>query len=98
MSHGVPDYSPRMLMRFLRLGADYRWLSAPLNGGQEATVKRYATDIRRSAGVTVAEFDQAWAGRLQKASARTKLWAVLNVRPHDLGVRLLDDGGQEVIV
>lgn len=84
-------------MRFLRLGAEYRWLSAPLNTGQAATVKRFAIDIRRLAGVSVVEFDQAWCGRLKKAAARTKLWAALNVRPNDLGVRLLDDGGQAVI-
>ncbi|WP_139202564.1 hypothetical protein [Phyllobacterium sp. YR620] len=86
-----------MLKRFLHLGADYRWLSAPLNGGQDATVKRYKNDMRRAAGVSVAEFEDAWAGRLKTASPRKKLWAALNVRPNDLGVLLLDDGSQEVI-
>lgn len=97
MTKHVPDYSPRMLRRFLRLGGDYRWLSAPSNRGRDATVKRFAIDIRKAAGVTVAEFDLAWDGRLKSAPARTKLWAALNVRPNDLGVRLLDDGTQELI-
>lgn len=97
MIRSVPEYSPRMLKDFLRFGAEYRWLSAPVDRRHDATVARYKSDIRKAARVSELDFDLAWRGKLLNAVARLKLWAVLNVRPADLGVRLLDDGGQEVI-
>lgn len=93
----VPSYSPFMLKAFLRLGGQYRWLIVPKTAGREATVQRYCIDIRKAAKVSVEDFDLAWSGRLRVAAAREKLWAALGVVPSEQGVRLLDNGGQEVI-
>lgn len=97
MSRAVPEYSPRMLKAFLRLGGDYRWFSYPKRAGREATVERYKLDIRKTSRVSQSDFDLAWDGRLKAAEPRAKIWSALKIVPADYGVRLLDNGSQEVV-
>lgn len=85
-----PDYSPAMLRLFLRAGATHAAAQA-VEPAQAA--KRFRDETRRTARVTVAEFDFAWMGRLLRPEPRARLWAVLGHHPSDFGI-VLTHGGQ----
>ena len=53
--------------------------------------------MRRAARITATEIEFAWMGRLNRAEPRAKLWAALKIDVADFGVRLTDQGGQEVM-
>ncbi len=88
-----PDFSPAMLMLFLRARALHAM--APHRGAtrREGVLASFRNKTRRSAGLTFAEFDMAWMGRLNGAVPRARLWAVLGHFPADHGLVLTDDGG-----
>jgi len=88
-----PDYSPSMLRLFLRARA-LHW-AAQTHGParRAAAAKRFRNETRRTAKVTVAEFDFAWMGRLLRPEPRARLWAVLGHHPSDFGI-VLTHGGQ----
>lgn len=86
----TPEFSPSMLKLFLRARCLHQ-----VNSGIARDVKAAGRVIRNAAGVTSAAFDVAWAGRLNKAETRLKLWGALGVVPGDYRVILTDDGGQQ---
>lgn len=88
-----PDYSPAMLRLFLRARALHAAASTRTSRQRAVAAKRYRDDTRRLAGVTVAEFDFAWMGRLLRPEPRVRLWAVLGHHPADHGI-VLTHGGQ----
>lgn len=90
----LPDFSPRMLMLFLRARAEFRVVESGEPWRRTETVKAARADLRRLAGVTNCEFHMAWMGRLLSPGPRAALWAVLGHFPADRGIRL-NHGGQE---
>lgn len=87
-----PDYSPAMLRLFLRARAVHAVATARGPGHRAAAAKRCRDETRRRAGVTVAEFDFAWMGRLLRPEPRARLWAVLGHHPADHGIVLVHGG------
>lgn len=86
-----PEYSPATLRLFLRA-------RAVVLGGRPSDAKiRLSKMLRRKCHATACEFDLAWMGRLFTAGPRTELWRALGHRPEEHGLRLIDDGGQEVL-
>jgi hypothetical protein len=53
------------------------------------------TALRRQAGVSAAEFDQAWHGRSISGVAQARLWRSLGVNPEAYGVRLAASSTKE---
>lgn len=90
----VPEFSPRMLMLFLRARAVHAHAVQPEQRGFQATVKREKAQLRRLARITHAQVDMAWMGQVHSAATRAKLWAVLGHYPADHGILLTDDGRQ----
>lgn len=88
-----PDYSPAMLRLFLRARALHAAASARSPARRAAAARRFRDETRRTARVTVAEFDFAWMGRLLRPEPRARLWAVLGHHPSDFGI-VLTHGGQ----
>lgn len=93
----VPQFSPAMLQFFLRAGAAYRVFSDASDRKPQDIAMRFRADMRRAARVTAMEMEMAWMGRLNRAEPRAKLWAALKIDVADFGVRLTDQGGQEVM-
>lgn len=85
-----PDFSPAMLRLFVHA----RCLHG-VSSGIFKDIKAARAGLRKAAGITLAAFDVAWSGRLNKADARLKLWGALGHVPADHGVILTDDGGQQ---
>ena len=79
---GVPEFSPAMLRLFLQARAVH-----------EGSAARFSRRIRKAAGVTVAQFESAWTGRLKSPQPRSRLWGALGLVPADHGV-MLTPGGQ----
>lgn len=90
----LPDFSPRMLMLFLRARAIHAHGLDPARCGFQATVKREKARLRKAAGVTHAQIDLAWMGHVNAAATRARLWAALGHFPADHGIVLTDDGRQ----
>lgn len=88
----TPDFSPAMLRLFLHGRCRLAHALAG-KGGYGPAAKRERDRLRRLAGITAAEMEFAWAGRLLDAGRRTRLWAVLGHFPADHGI-LLTHGGQ----
>lgn len=88
-----PDFSPDMLRFFLRARALVR-ADGKRGGGRVNALQAFKARMRREAGVTAAELDLAWMGRLQSPLPRARLWAVLGHHPVDHGL-MLTHGGQE---
>lgn len=79
---GIPEFSPAMLRLFLRARAVH-----------EGSAERFSRRTRKAAGVTVAQFESAWTGRLASPQPRSRLWGALGLVPADHGV-MLNPGGQ----
>jgi hypothetical protein len=88
MSAPVPEYSPAML----RLMLEGRAVLARDDAGQ--SLRQFAQEVAKLAGVHVRTVYSALAGRLREAERRARLWAVLGHFPSDFGIVLTDDGGQ----
>ena len=96
MTAPVPDFSPAMLKAFLRLRVAH--MAGLTFSSSRITAERSAkAELRQCSGLTRAEFDDAWQGRLKAGRARAKIWAALWVDPAEHGLLLADDGGQEVV-
>lgn len=91
-----PDLSPAMLMRFLRLRADYIAMAGTYVSPKGSAVRAAKVQLRQEADVSRAEFHAAWMGTLMEPEPRGKLWAALGVSPALVGMRLTH-GGQEVL-
>jgi len=85
-----PEFSPFMLKLFIRAHCLH-----VVNAGLSSDINAAKTALRKAAGVTAATLSKAWAGRLNSAAARVKLWGAMGLRPADYGLALTDDGGQE---
>jgi hypothetical protein len=90
-----PIFSPAMLAFFLRARAVLAHAERPARCGMQATVKRERARWKRLSGLTHAEIEFAWMGRLNNGAKRARLWAVLGHFPADFGIVLTDDGGQQ---
>ncbi|MEO3386034.1 hypothetical protein [Mesorhizobium sp. CAU 1741] len=87
-----PDFSPAMMMLFLRGRAVNALFDVRGTAKRDAALRRFNRDLRKQAGITGVQLDMAWMGRLQKAEPRARLWAVLGHHPSDHGLVLTDDG------
>jgi hypothetical protein len=85
----VPEFSPAML----RLMLEGRAVLARADSG--LTQKQFAAQLAKLAGVDRRLVGYAMSGRLRKADARTRLWAVIGHFPSDFGIVLMDKGGQQ---
>jgi hypothetical protein len=96
MTLPAPDFSPATLKSFLRLRARHManlaFSSSRVNADRAAKV-----ELRKLSGLTRAEFEGAWSGRLKAGRARARIWAALWVDPAEHCLLLTDDGGQEVV-
>ena len=95
-----PDFSPAMLRTFLHLRSDLAVSQdADAAGASRAArraVNRFRAAMRERAGVSIAEFNQAWRGtRTLAVEPRRRLWRAMDLDPADAGIRLIENGGQE---
>lgn len=82
----IPEYSPRMLALFIAARVTHAvecaggdTLSEPAKDAAERTAR---ASLRKAAGVTVADFDLAAAGKRASDAARTRLWASFDQFPN----------------
>lgn len=95
-----PDFSPAMLKGFLRARVSMAAMVEvfdPKTGIYTNLPRAQAEEkarLRSAAGITKAQFDLAWSGRILSLQPRCGLWKALGVDPAKHGVVLVE-GGQE---
>lgn len=87
-----PDFSPAMLRFFLRARAAHAAAAKRGRSKREMAATACKVRLRRMAGITNAEFDMAWMGRLLRPEPRRRLWRALGHVPADYGVTLTHGG------
>lgn len=58
---------------------------------------RYRTALRKRCRLSVSGNSRIMAGQMKNGELRTRIWKELGCDPAESGVRLTDDGGQEVM-
>lgn len=89
-----PDFSPRMLMLFLRARAEFRVVDSGEPWRRTEIVRAFRAETRKLAGITNMQLHMAWMGQLAAPGPRAALWAVLGHFPAERGI-LLTHGGQD---
>jgi hypothetical protein len=90
-----PDYSVKMLKRFLNVQVHFENRIAYRPGRDSIRIEKQK--LQRDSGVTEEEFKRVCHGWPVTAEVRTRLWAALGVFPALNGWVLTDDGGQSRI-
>lgn len=94
MTASRPDFSPRMLMLFLRARAEFQVMESGEPWRRTELVRAAKAGLRRLAGVTNNEFHMAWMGQLCSPEPRARLWTALGHPPAKRGITLTH-GGQD---
>ena len=89
-----PDFSPAMLKAFLRIRVAHE-ATVSFPSPRLSAEKAAMTALRKQSGLSRDDFALAFDGKLKAGATRTKIWAALWIHPAAVGLRLLDNGGQE---
>lgn len=90
------DFSPAMLKFFLHARV-HHMANTAFPASRSAQERGAKSELRKAAGVTDFEFRMAWSGRLRRPLPRLKIWMSLGIDPSVFGVRLIEDGEQEIV-